>query len=63
MEDIVLVPGGKEEFVDFVDLSAKSDNWTLSYNDYECYRNMLGNENFRFMTAKTKCIVLKFAKK
>lgn len=57
MEDIVLVPAGKKEFSEWVDASAKSENWMHCYNDYDCFKNMLGDENLRFMAAKTKCIV------
>lgn len=57
MEGVVLVPGGRQEFVDFVDATAKTEGWMLCHSDYECYKDMLGNENFRFMAAKTKCTV------
>lgn len=56
MEEIVLVPAGRQEFLDWVDASAKTENWMYSYNDYDRYRDMLGDENVRFMAAKTKCI-------
>ncbi|VDN33199.1 unnamed protein product [Gongylonema pulchrum] len=54
MDELVMVPGGRGEFEDWVNASSASEHWTYSYGDYECYKKMLGNENFRFMVAKTK---------
>uniref|UniRef100_A0A914RLP2 N-acetyltransferase domain-containing protein n=1 Tax=Parascaris equorum TaxID=6256 RepID=A0A914RLP2_PAREQ len=54
MDDIVILAGKKEDYVDAVDESAKSEGWAMSYGDYDAYLMWLGSDKLHHAVARTK---------
>lgn len=57
-DQLIIMNGSKKEFTEWVNASNNSDNWTHRYDDYDCYKTILGEDNLHMVVAKTIGICL-----